>query len=53
MAKIGGGGGYMVQGMTIEARFAMRKLAQQVITNELIVKQTAAIEKLGPDKMKP
>jgi len=53
MAKVGGGGGYMVQGMTIEARFAMRKLAQQVITNELIVKQTAAIEKLGPDKMKP
>ena len=53
MAKVGGGGGYMVQGMTIEARFAMRKLAQQVITNELIVKQTAAIEKIGTDKMKP
>jgi hypothetical protein len=53
MAKIGGGGGYMVQGMTIEARFSMRKLAQQVITNELIVKQTVAIEKIGADKMKP
>jgi len=53
MAKIGGGGGYMVQGMTIEARFAMRKLAQQVITNELIKKQTVSIEKIGADKMKP
>jgi hypothetical protein len=53
MAKIGGGGGYMVQGMTIEARFAQRQLAQQVITNELTVKQTVAIEKIGNDKMKP
>jgi hypothetical protein len=53
MAKVGGGGGYMVQGMTIEARTNMRKLAQQVLTNELIVKQTVAIEKLGADKMKP
>jgi hypothetical protein len=43
----------MVQGMTIEARFAMRKLAQQVITNELIKKQTVSIEKIGADKMKP
>jgi len=42
-----------VQGMTIEARTNMRKLAQQVLTNELIVKQTVAIEKLGADKMKP
>ena len=53
MAKVGGGGGYMVQGMTIEARTAIKKLREQEFTNDLLKEQTKAIEKIGADKMKP
>jgi hypothetical protein len=52
MAKVGGGGGYMVQGMTIEARNQIKMIRQQEFTNELIKAQTKAIEKQGQDKMK-
>ena len=53
MAKVGGGGGYMVQGMTIEARNQIKQLRTQEFTNELIKVQTKAVEKIGADKMKP
>lgn len=53
MAKVGGGGGYMVQGMTIEARNQIKMIRQQEFTNELIKAQTKAVEKIGADKMKP
>ena len=53
MAKVGGGGGYMVQGMTIEARTSIKKLREQEFTNDLLKEQTKAIEKIGADKMKP
>lgn len=52
MAKVGGGGGYMVQGMTIEARNQIKMIRQQEFTNELIKTQTKAIERQGQDKMK-
>lgn len=53
MAKVGGGGGYMVQGMTIEARNQIKQLRAQELQNELTKETNKAIEKIGADKMKP
>ena len=53
MAKVGGGGGYMVQGMTIEARNQIRQLRAAELANEINQKTLVAVEKIGADKMKP
>lgn len=53
MAKVGGGGGYMVQGMTIEARNQIKQIRLQEFQNELTKETNKAIEKIGADKMKP
>jgi len=53
MAKVGGGGGYMVQGMTIEARNQIKQINAANLANEINAKTLVAVEKLGADKMKP
>jgi len=53
MAKVGGGGGYMVQGMTIEARDRIKQINAANLANEIAEKTRVAVEKLGADKMKP
>ena len=53
MAKVGGGGGYMVQGMTIEARNQIKQITAANLANEINAKTLVAVEKLGADKMKP
>ena len=53
MAKVGGGGGYMVQGMTIEARNQIKQLNAANLANEINQKTLVAVEKIGTDKMKP
>lgn len=53
MAKVGGGGGYMVQGMTIEARDRIKQINAANLANEIAEKTRVAVEKLGFDKMKP
>ena len=52
MAKVGGGGGYMVQGMTIEARNQIKQLRATEMQTEIQKAQLQAINKLGADKMK-
>ena len=52
MAKVGGGGGYMVQGMTIEARNQIKQLRATELQTEIQKAQLQAINKLGADKMK-
>lgn len=53
MAKVGGGGGYMVQGMTIEARNQIKQINAANLANEINQKTLVAVEKIGADKMKP
>ena len=53
MAKVGGGGGYMVQGMTIQARTQIKELNAANLANDIANKTLVAVQKLGPDKMKP
>lgn len=53
MAKVGGGGGYMVQGMTIEARNQIKQIRAAELANEINQKTLVAVEKIGADKMKP
>lgn len=53
MAKVGGGGGYMVQGMTIEARNQIKQINAANLANEINQKTLVAVEKIGTDKMKP
>jgi hypothetical protein len=52
MAKVGGGGGYMVQGMTIEARNQIKQLRATEMTNEILKVQNQTLQQLGADKMK-
>jgi len=53
MAKVGGGGGYMVQGMTIQARNQIKQINAANLANEINAKTLVAVEKIGADKMKP
>jgi hypothetical protein len=53
MAKVGGGGGYMVQGMTIEARNQIKQINAANLANDIANKTLVAVEKIGTDKMKP
>jgi len=53
MAKIGGGGGYMVQGMSIEARHQIKQINAANLANEINAKTLVAVQKIGTDKMKP